>query len=70
VPNGWKLLVVYYFHLLVPSYQLLLRGLKEIKMVELYTKFVHPILKPINMDKTCPYLGDEVLERVKDNKRV
>jgi hypothetical protein len=29
-------------------------GLKEIKMVELFTKF-RRFLKPINMDKTCPY---------------
>jgi hypothetical protein len=44
-------------------------GLKEIKMVELYTKF-RPFLKPINMDKTCPYPGDDVMARIKDNKKV
>ncbi len=44
-------------------------GLKEIKMVELFTKF-RCFLKPINMDKTCPYPGEAVLDRVKQNKRV
>jgi hypothetical protein len=44
-------------------------GLKEIKMVELFTKFP-PFLKPINMDKTCPYPGDEVMARIRESKRV
>jgi hypothetical protein len=44
-------------------------GLKEIKMVELFTKF-HKFLKPINMDKTCPYPGDEVMARIKKSKTV
>ncbi len=44
-------------------------GVKEIKMVELWTKF-RPFLKPINMDITCPYPGDEVMDRVKKTKRV
>jgi hypothetical protein len=44
-------------------------GVKEIKMVELWTKF-RPFLKPINMDITCPYPGDEVMARVKKTKRV
>jgi hypothetical protein len=29
-----------------------------------------PFLKPINMDKTCPYRGNEMMARIKDNKRV
>jgi hypothetical protein len=29
-----------------------------------------PFLKPTNMDKTFPYLGDEVMERINDNKRI
>ncbi len=44
-------------------------GLKEIKMVELWIKF-RPFLKPINMDKTCPYPGEEVMARVNETKRV
>jgi hypothetical protein len=44
-------------------------GLKEIKMVERYTKF-RPFLKPINMDKTCPFPGDDVMARIKESKRV
>jgi hypothetical protein len=44
-------------------------GLKEIKMVELFTKFGR-FLKPINMDKTCPYPGDEVMDRIKQSKKV
>jgi hypothetical protein len=42
-------------------------GLKEIKMVELFTKF-RRFLKLINVDKTCPYPGDEVMERIKQSK--
>jgi hypothetical protein len=38
-------------------------------MVELFTKF-RCFLKPINMDKTCPYPGDEVMERIKQSKTV
>jgi hypothetical protein len=44
-------------------------GLNEIKMVELFTKF-RRFLKPINMDKTCPYSGDEVMERIKQSKKI
>jgi hypothetical protein len=38
-------------------------------MIKLFTKF-HPFLRPINMDKICPYPGDEAMVRIKDNKRV
>jgi hypothetical protein len=44
-------------------------GLKEIKMVKPFTKFP-PCLKTINVRKICPYPGDEVMARIKDNKRV
>jgi hypothetical protein len=44
-------------------------GLKKIKMVELFTEFCH-FLKPINLDKTCPYPGDEVMARIKKSKKV
>ncbi len=44
-------------------------GLKEIKMIKLWTKF-RSFLKPINMDKTCPYPGEEVMARVNETKRV
>ena len=40
-----------------------------LKMVELWIKF-RPFLKPINMDKTCPYPGEEVMARVNETKRV
>jgi hypothetical protein len=43
-------------------------GLKETKMVELYTKF-RPFLKPINMDKICPHPGEDVMPRIKESKR-
>lgn len=42
-------------------------GLKEIKQVELYTKF-RKFIKPINWDKTCPYPGAEVMERIRKTK--
>jgi hypothetical protein len=38
-------------------------------MVELFTKF-HPFLRPINMGKTWPFIPDEVMARIKKNKRV
>ena len=43
-------------------------GLKEIKMVELYTKF-RPLLQQKNRNKTCPYPGDAVMKRVKDARK-
>jgi hypothetical protein len=58
-----------WLEILLPSV-LIPPGLKEIRMVELFTKF-HPFLKPIkNMDKTCPYPGDEVMARIRESKRV
>jgi hypothetical protein len=44
-------------------------GLKEIKMVELFTKF-RRFLKTIDIDKTYPYPGDEVMDRIKKSKNV
>jgi hypothetical protein len=38
-------------------------------MVELFTKF-RRFLKPIDIDKTCPYPGDEVMDRIKKSKNV
>jgi len=47
--------------------QLVPPGVKEIKQVELYTKF-RPLMKPINMDTTCPYPGIDVMERIKKQR--
>jgi hypothetical protein len=42
-------------------------GLKEIKEVELWTKF-RGLLKPENQDLTCPYPGDNVMDRIRKQK--
>jgi len=42
-------------------------GLKEIKQVELWTKF-RRFLKRENQDLTCPYPGDEVMDRIRKQR--
>jgi hypothetical protein len=44
-------------------------GLKEIKQVELFSKF-RKFLNPANWEKTCPYPGDEVMERIRKQRNV
>jgi hypothetical protein len=43
-------------------------GLKDIKKVELYTKF-RPLLQEKNQDITCPHPGDEVLNLIKSQRQ-
>jgi hypothetical protein len=42
-------------------------GLKEIKQVELWTKF-RRFLKRENQDLTCPYPGDDVIDRIRKQR--
>jgi hypothetical protein len=42
-------------------------GLKDIKQVELFTKF-RKFLNPANWEKTCPYHGDAVMERIRKQR--
>ena len=42
-------------------------GLKEIKQVELWTKF-RRFLEPDNRNLTCPYPGDDVMDRIRKQR--